>query len=74
MRRQNERIIMWTVVYVSQNKSKIDRILALLDENSIMTMLKTTAEDDFQRGNSFEILVPKTELESAQDIIFDSEV
>ena len=74
MRRQNERIIMWTVVYVSQNKSKIDRILALLDENSIMTMLKTTAEDDSQSGNSFEILVPKTELETAQDIIFDSEV
>ena len=67
-------IIMWTVVYVSQNKAKIDRILELLDKNSIMTMLKTTVEDDFQSGNSFEILVPKTELETAQNIIFDSEV
>ncbi|MDD6563911.1 MAG: DUF2007 domain-containing protein [Clostridiales bacterium] len=65
---------MWTVVYVSQNKAKVDRILELLDKNSIMTMLKTTVEDDFQSGNSFEILVPKTELETAQNIIFDLEV
>lgn len=65
---------MWTVVYVSQNKSKVDRILKLLEENKIITMLKSSSDDDFQTTNVFEILVPQTELESAQDIIFDSEL
>lgn len=65
---------MWTVVYMSQNKSKVDRILKMLEENKIITMLKTSAEDDFEAGNMFEILVPQTELETAQDIIFDSEL
>ena len=32
-------IDMWTVVFVSQDKSKIDKILKLLEENKIMTML-----------------------------------
>ena len=66
---------MWTVVYVSQNKSKVDRILKMLEENKIITMLKSSSDnDDFQSTNVFEILVPQTELESAQDIIFDSEL
>lgn len=65
---------MWTVVYVSQNKAKVDKILALLDENKIMTMLKASVEEDFDTGNAYEILVPQTELETAQDIIFDSEI
>ena len=65
---------MWTVVYVSQNNAKIDTILALLDENKIMTMLKASVEEEFDMGNAYEILVPKTELETAQDIIFDSEI
>ena len=67
-------IIMWTVVYVSQNKAKIDKILALLDENKIMTKLKASVEEEFDMGNAYEILVPKPELETAQDIIFDSEI
>ena len=65
---------MWTVVYMSQDKSKIDKILNLLEEKEIMTMLRTASEDDFETGTVFEILVPKTEIETAQEIIFDAEV
>ncbi len=65
---------MWTVVYISQDKTKVDKVLALLDENKIMTMTKSTAEDDFDSVNTYEILVPKAELETAQDIIIDSEI
>lgn len=65
---------MWTVVFMSQDKAKTDRILKLLEDNKIMTMLKTSAEDDFETGSAYEILVPQTELETAQDIIFDSEL
>lgn len=65
---------MWTVVFMSQDKAKVDRILKLLEDKKIMTMLKTSTEDDFETGSAYEILVPQTELETAQDIIFDSEL
>lgn len=67
-------IVMWTVVFMSQDKAKIDRILKLLEDKKIMTMLKTSTEDDFETGSAYEILVPQTEIETAQDIIFDSEL
>ena len=67
-------IDMWTVVFMSQDKSKTDKILKLLEENKIMTMLKTSSEGDFEVDNVYEILVPQTELETAQDIIFDFEL
>ena len=65
---------MWTVVFMSQDKSKTDKILKLLEDNKIMTMLKTSSEGDFEVDNVYEILVPQTELETAQDIIFDFEL
>ena len=46
----------------------------LLDDNKIMTRLKSSEEDDLGANKLFEILVPNTELETAQDIIFDSEL
>ena len=64
---------MWTVVYMSQNKSRIDRILELLEANKIITMLKSSADDEF-KTSLFEILVPQTEIEKAQEIIFESEI
>ena len=65
---------MWTEVYVSQNKAKTDALVALLEQNQIMTMLKVSGEDDFGVGTTYIILVPQTELETAQDLIFDAEL
>ena len=65
---------MWTVVFVSQNKLKIDKMLEVLNKKEILTMLKVSNEDDFGDGTSYEILVPQTELELAQEIIFDVEM
>lgn len=65
---------MWTVVYVSQDKPKVDRILSVLDQNQIMTMLKMSGEDESESCAVYEILVPQTELETAQDIIVDAEL
>lgn len=65
---------MWTVVYISQDKMKVDRVLSLLEEKKIMTMTKTSGEDGEETPVAYEILVPKAELETAQEIIFDSEM
>lgn len=66
-------IIMWTVVYISHDKAKVDKILALLEDKKIITMTKKSEESDFDYF-IYEILVPKTELETAQEIIIDSEI
>lgn len=65
---------MWTVVYMSQDKAKIDKMLAILEDNEIISMVKASGEDDFDMGTMYEILVPKTELESAQELILDAEL
>lgn len=65
---------MWTVVYMSQDRSKVDRILTLLDEHKIMTMQKSSGDENEDKGLVYEILVPQTELETAQDLIFDAEM
>ena len=65
---------MWTVVYLSQNKDKVDRLIEILNSSNIMTMLKVSREDNYESCTAYEILVPQTELESAQDIIFDTEI
>lgn len=71
---RNKGILMWTVVYMSENKERVDEIISGLNDKSIMTMLKTSGEDDFNNGCSYEILVPQTELAAAQDLIFDMEL
>ncbi len=65
---------MWTVVYVSRNKDKIDKLIGVLDRSGIITMLRPADRDGSCEGGAYEILVPKTELDQAQDIIFDTEL
>lgn len=64
---------MWTVVFESVDGNKIDKLIEILNENKIITMRRRSEEKDFD-GESYEILVPHTELEKAQDIIFDAEL
>lgn len=66
--------IMWTVVYMSQDRIKVNKMLAILESNEIISMVKASGEDDFDMGTMYEILVPKTELESAQELILDAEL
>ena len=65
---------MWTVVYVSRNKDKIDKLISILNSSSIITMLRLNGNKDSENSVTYEILVPRTELDQAQDIIFDTEL
>ncbi|MBR0366387.1 MAG: hypothetical protein IJH94_06265 [Clostridia bacterium] len=65
---------MWTEVYMSQNKIKTDAVAAALEANNIMTMRRSSGEDDYSSSVTYIILVPQTELESAQDVIFEMEL
>lgn len=67
-------IVMWTVVYMSQDKFKVDRVMSLLENNEVITMLKAVGEGESDADRVYEILVPQTELETAQEIIVDTEL
>lgn len=64
---------MWTVVYLSKNKDKVDKLIEILNSNNIITMLRQS-KDNVDTTSAYEILVPQTEIETAQDIIFDTEL
>ena len=65
---------MWTVVFMSRSKEKIDAMLGVLESGNILTRIRQANEDDFSDGAVYEILVPHTELEKAQEMIFDAEL
>ncbi len=64
---------MWTVVYVSQSMEISKKLVDVLLTNGVISKLRRANNCDEQR-ECFEVLVPGTELEAAQDLIFDNEL
>lgn len=62
---------MWTVIFSSSDREKIDAVLKILEQRNIMSRQKAHGQEP---GALIEVMVPQTELETAQDIIFDSEI
>ncbi len=60
---------MWTVVYVSQTEEKARGLRELLELNKIIARVRNSGGE----GGCYEVLVPQTELNSAQDLIFENE-
>lgn len=63
---------MWMVVYVSQDGTAVKKLVEILSENHILSRVRRIGNNGERQG--FEVLVPQTELNSAQDIIIDSEL
>lgn len=61
---------MWIVVYVSASKNSAEKLVKVLGEHEIIARLRCTDKEQ----NCFEVLVPQSELASAQDLIFDNEL
>ncbi|MBQ8301011.1 MAG: hypothetical protein IJX57_03520 [Clostridia bacterium] len=64
---------MWTVVYVSQSMETSKKLVNVLLENDVISKLRRANNCDEER-KCYEVLVPSTELEAAQDLIFDNEL
>ena len=60
---------MWTVVYITQSFETADKIRELLENAEILVMLRRVEEN----SDSYEILVPETEIEEAHNIILNFE-
>ena len=65
-------IFMWTVVYVSQSLESSKKLVDILLMNRIISKLRRASGYGSEGG--YEILVPGTELEKAQDLIFENEL
>lgn len=61
---------MWIVVYISASRRNAEKLVKVLGENEIISRLRCTDKEH----NCFEVLVPQSELASAQDLIFDNEL
>lgn len=62
---------MWTVVYVSHTEEVVKKLIDVLRENEIIAKVRRVKND---KGGCFEVLVPQTELDGAQDLIFENEL
>ncbi len=65
---------MWTVLYVSQSIEISKKLIDVLLANRIISKLRRASGETVSDNCCYEILVPSTELESAQDLIFDNEL
>lgn len=60
---------MWTVVYISPNKSAADAIKKILDDEGLLVMLRNIGFPNVGDTNAVEILVPESEVDEAMEIL-----
>ncbi len=65
---------MWTVVYVSQSKETSEKLVDVLLTNRVISKLRRANADGGEKAGCYEVLVPSTELEAAQDLIIENEL
>lgn len=61
---------MWTVVYMTQNENHANKLMEILHSESILAKIRNAGED----SGCFEVLVPQTELNAAQNLIFENDL
>ena len=65
---------MWTVIYVSQSIETAKKLIDVLLTNKVISKLRRTTNCNGNESSCYEVLVPSTELETAQDLIFENEL
>lgn len=65
---------MWTVIYVSQSIETAKKLIDVLLTNKVISKLRRTNNCNENESSCYEVLVPSTELETAQDLIFENEL
>ena len=62
---------MWIVVYLAKGRNAVMELRALLEKSGILVMLRRKTSEEDENEAFYEILVPQTEVEAAQDIIIE---
>ncbi|MDD3839896.1 MAG: hypothetical protein PHP06_04910 [Clostridia bacterium] len=60
---------MWTVIYMAHNKNDADSLRDILTKEGFLVKLKPVYKNVDERRNCYQILVPQTESEEAQEVI-----
>lgn len=61
---------MWTTVFLAQNKNEAEKIKSVLVEEGVLVKLRTVNPSSIvKKDRCIEILVPKSEVEEAHEII-----
>ena len=65
---------MWTVVYVSQSAEISKKLVDVLLNNGVISKVRRGGAPRCGDDSCYEVLVPSTELEAAQNLIFESDL
>ncbi|MEG6616491.1 glutamate decarboxylase [Peptococcaceae bacterium 1198_IL3148] len=60
---------MWTVVYIAQNKAEAEQLKMKLTTEGLLVKVKPLGGNKDADANSYEILVPASEVDEAMEII-----
>jgi hypothetical protein len=61
------------VVYIAQNRIEAEMIKEILTAEGLLIMLRPAGIPQFGDGGAFEVLVPESEAESAQEILIGAD-
>ena len=62
------------LIYVSQSIETAKKLIDVLLTNKVISKLRRTNNCNGNESSCYEVLVPSTELETAQDLIFENEL
>lgn len=60
---------MWTVVYIAPNRNTAEVLKKVLSDEGVLVQLRPVGVPQEGDSNSFEILVPESEVEEAHEIL-----
>jgi hypothetical protein len=60
---------MWVVVHIAQNQTDAEMVKGILDAEGLLVMLRPAGIPHLGASGAFEVLVPESEAESAQEIL-----
>ncbi len=62
---------MWTVIYIAQSKKMSEIIEKLLTEEGMLVKVQAVSKKLESEQGYYEILVPESEAEEAQNILYE---
>ena len=63
---------MWTVIYIAQSKKMAEKIEKLLTDEGMLVKVQSVGKRFESERGYYEILVPESEAEEAQNILYET--
>jgi len=63
---------MWTVIYIAKNKKMAEKVQELLTQEGMLVKIQPVSKGADRMDGYFEVLVPESEAEDVQNIIYEA--